>query len=141
MKENEVAKRLERPDPLIAVVGATDSPGKYGGIIYRNLKAKGFRVVGVNPRATSVDGDAVFASLADLPVEPDIVDVVVPARIGLGLIDQVEAMEDGAIWFQPGAEDTAIRERLRTSPVPSLVDACIMVVARPRADVNRPGDH
>lgn len=132
MKENDVIERLTRDDPLIAVVGATDTPGKYGGIIYRHLKAKGFRVVGVNPRSTTVDGDPVFASLADLPEEPDIVDVVVPARVGLGLIDQVEAMDDGAIWFQPGAEDDAVRDRLRQSSVPSIVDACIMVVARPR---------
>ena len=28
----------------LAVVGATDDPAKFGGRIYRDLKAKGFRV-------------------------------------------------------------------------------------------------
>jgi uncharacterized protein len=132
MNTNKVVQRLERDDPLIAVVGATDTPGKYGGIIYRNLKEKGFRVVGVNPRAASVDGDPAYASLADLPEEPDIVDVVVPPRVGIDLIDDVAALEDGAIWFQPGAESDAIREKLNSSDLPSIVDACIMVLARPR---------
>ena len=132
MNQNEVVERLEREDPLIAVVGATNSPGKYGGIIYRDLKAKGFRVVGVNPRTASVDGDPTYPTLADLPETPDIVDVVVPARIGLGLIDEVEALDDSSIWFQPGAEDGAVRARLETSRIPSIVDACIMVLAKSR---------
>jgi predicted CoA-binding protein len=56
----------------------------------------------------------------------------VPSRVGIDLIDDVEALEDGAIWFQPGAESDAIREKLNSSDLPSIVDACIMVVARPR---------
>ncbi len=44
---------LASTDIDIAVVGATDSPGKYGGIIYRDLKGLGYRVRAVNPnRAT-----------------------------------------------------------------------------------------
>lgn len=132
MTHNTVADRLNRDDPLIAVVGATDSPGKYGGVIYRHLKAKGFRVVGVNPGRSTVDGDPVYASLADLPEEPDIVDVVVPPEVTLGLIDEVEHLKDSSIWVQPGAEDDSVRARLAASDVPSLLDACIMVVSRPR---------
>ena len=66
-----VAERLTLPDPLIAIVGATDSPGKYGGIIYRDMKAKGYRVVGVNPGRSTVDGDKTYPTLADLPEKPD----------------------------------------------------------------------
>ena len=62
-----VSERLHLPDPLVAIVGATDAPGKYGGIIYRDLKAKGYRVVGVNPGRTMVDGDVVYPDLASLP--------------------------------------------------------------------------
>ncbi len=132
MTQNEVIARLERDDPLIAVVGATDSPGKYGGVIYRHLKRKGFRVVGVNPGRDTVDGDPVYPSLSDLPEEPDIVDVVVPPNVTLDVIDEVEAMADGAIWVQPGAENEKVREKLVRSSVPSIVDACIMVVSRSR---------
>ena len=62
-----VSERLRLPDPLVAIVGATDARGKYGGIIYRDLKAKGYRVVGVNPGRESVDGDPVYPDLASLP--------------------------------------------------------------------------
>lgn len=129
---NEVALRLDRADPLIAVVGATDHPGKYGGIIYRNLKAKGYRVVPVNPGRATVDNDQSFASLSDLPEPPDIVNVVIPPDRTLPLLDDVAEIDDGAVWIQPGAADDAVRERVRELGLPSLIDACIMVIARER---------
>lgn len=132
MNKQEVIDRLDLDDPLIAVVGATDSPGKYGGIIYRHMKAKGFRVVGVNPSRSTVDGDVAYASLADLPEEPDIVDVVVPPSVTMDIIDQVAAMDDAAIWVQPGAEDDAVVKKLTETDIPSIADACIMVVSRSR---------
>ena len=35
---------LKKPDATIAVVGATDDEKKYGYVIYRDLKRKGYRV-------------------------------------------------------------------------------------------------
>lgn len=130
---NEVADRLNRDDPLIAVVGATDAPGKYGGIIYRNLKRKGYRVVGINPGRSQVDGDPAYPSLADLPEMPDIVNVVIPPRRTLVLLDDVAKLDDPAVWIQPGAADEAVHARVAELGLPSLIDACIMVIARPRA--------
>ncbi len=128
-----VSARLELPDPLIAVVGATDSPGKYGGIIYRNLKAKGYRVVGVNPQRDQVDGDQAYRSLDELPETPDIVNIVVPPQRTLGVLDQAAALGDVAVWIQPGAADMTVRSRARELGIPVLIDACIMVQTRSRA--------
>jgi predicted CoA-binding protein len=127
-----VSTRLGLPDPLIAVVGATDSPGKYGGTIYRDLKAKGYRVVAVNPLRATVDGDEAFKSVSDLPEAPDIINVVVPPRRTLRVLDQAALLDDVAVWVQPGAANAEVRERIAELGIPALVDACIMVEARPR---------
>jgi len=115
------------------VVGATDHPGKYGGVIYRNLKAKGYRVVPVNPLRDSVDGDRCYGTLADLDQTPDIVNVVVPPVRTMRVVEQVASMDDVAIWIQPGAADAAVRARVDELDIPSLIDACIMVQARVRS--------
>jgi hypothetical protein len=125
-----VASRLALPDPLIAVVGATDNPGKFGGKIYRDLKAKGYRVVAVNPGRATVDGDEAFRSVADLPEPPDIVNVVVPPPRTLRVLDDVADLDDAAVWIQPGAADKAVRERVIELGILALIDACIMVQAR-----------
>ena len=128
-----VLERLDLPDPLIAVVGATDHPRKYGGVIYRNLKAKGYRVVPVNPLRDRVDGDRCYSTLADLEETPDIVNVVVPPVGTMHVIEQAAAMDDVAVWIQPGAADAAVRAQVDGLGIPSLIDACIMVQARVRS--------
>lgn len=129
---NPVAARLELDDPLIAVVGATDSPGKFGGIIYRHLKAKGYRVVPINPWRDEVDGDPTYASVSDLDEAPDIIDVVVPPGRTLSLLDEFASVEGAGVWIQPGAADRSVREKVSTLGVDVLIDACIMIVAPSR---------
>lgn len=125
-----VTERLDLPDPLIAVVGATDHPGKYGGAIYRDLKAKGYRVVAVNPLRESVDGDPCYHTLMDLDEVPDIVNIVVPPARTMRVVEQAAALGDTAVWIQPGAADAAVRKRVKELGLVSLIDACIMIRAR-----------
>ncbi len=127
-----VLARLALPDPVIAIVGATDSPGKYGGKIYRDLKSKGFRVVAINPGRDTVDGDPAFGSLADLAERPDIVNIVIPPAATLKLLDEVAEIPDVAVWIQPGAADAAVRLRVAELDLLALIDACIMVETRAR---------
>jgi len=128
-----VVAKLDLDDPLIAVVGATDSPGKYGGIIYRHLKAKGYRVVPINPHRDEVDGDRTYPSVSDIDESPDIIDVVVPPARTLSLLDEFATMEDAGIWIQPGAANGAVRDKASELSVDVLIDECIMVVAPARA--------
>ncbi len=128
----DVLSRLDG-DPLIAVVGATDAPGKYGGVIYRHLKKKGYRVVAVNPSRSTVDGDATAATVADVEPQPDIVNVVVPPARTLAVLDEVAALDDGVVWIQPGAADNAVRTKVDALGLPAIIDACIMVVSQPRS--------
>src|SRR3970282_380824 len=94
---------LSEPGASIAVIGATDRPGKYGGIIYRDLKRKGFEVFAVNPYRETVDGDPFWKSVKDLPEAPTIADFVIPARRGLQVLDECEEAGILNIWLQPGA--------------------------------------
>jgi predicted CoA-binding protein len=116
----DLTQLLASTDITIAVVGATDSPGKYGGIIYRDLKSLGYGVRAVNPNRTTVDGDECYPNLAALPEVPDIIDVAREA-VSLGYRN---------LWLQPGAEGPALEEFLRRNQVHFLADSCIMVSSR-----------
>lgn len=121
---------LAEPGTSLAVIGATDRPGKYGGIIYRDLKAKGFLVYAVNPYRTEVDGDQCWKSVKDLPQTPTIAVFVVPARRGIDVLAECAEMGIENIWVQPGAASPAFMEALEAGPFTYLVDACVMVRAR-----------
>ncbi len=127
---NDIAALLNEPGTTVAVVGATDSPGKYGGIIYRDLKAKGFTVFAVNPARTTVDGDPAYPSLADLPEAPTIVNYVTPAPTTLSVLATAKEMGMMRAWVQPGAEDERVMAYLDEDRFDYLARACIMVESR-----------
>lgn len=121
---------LSEPGTSIAVIGATDHPTKYGGIIYRDMKGKGFPVFAVNPYRDSVDGDPCWAKVTDLPETPTIAVFVVPARTGLQVLDDCAEAGVRNIWIQPGAFSDELRAALESGPFEWLAEACVMVRAR-----------
>lgn len=112
------------------MIGATDRPGKYGGIIYRDLKRKGYKVFAVNPYRETVDGDPCWKSVKDLPEVPTIADFVIPAKRGLLVADECEEAGILNIWLQPGAESQELMDKLDAGPFTWLAFACIMVRTR-----------
>ena len=124
---------LEDPATSIAVVGAGDDPAKWGGRIYRNLKAKGFRVLAVNPGRAVVDGDPCYPSVTDLPEDPTIVDIVVPPPVTRQVLRQCLDHGLRRVWVQPGAEDDEVLAFLAAHDFTYRAGQgdCIMVAARP----------
>ncbi len=121
---------LADPASLIAVIGATDTPGKYGGIIYRDLRSRGHRVVAVNPRRQTVAGDPAYPDLASLPERPDVVNLVVPPHIGEEIVEGWAALGGESVWFQPGAYDSRLVRRAAEAGMDVVEGDCIMVVSR-----------
>jgi len=127
---DDFADLLTDPATSIAVVGATDDPAKFGGRIYRDLKRKGFRAFAVNPGRATVDGDACYPSLADLPEMPVIVNLVVPPSVGLEVLHECAALGLQRVWVQPGAENDDLVAFITQSGLTARVDDCIMVRTR-----------
>ncbi|HJS75177.1 MAG TPA: CoA-binding protein [Vicinamibacteria bacterium] len=128
----DIASLLGEEGTTIAIVGATDNPSKYGYVIYRDLKRKGYRVYPVNPGRATVDSDPAYRNLASLPVKPTIVNFVVPPKVAAAVLQ--ESLELGLknIWLQPGAESPENLAFLQENGFNYLANACIMVESRSR---------
>ncbi len=126
----DLTPTLLEPDSTLAIIGATDTPGKYGGIIYRDMKAKGFTVFAVNPGRDTVDGDPCYHSVNDLPETPTIAVFVVPAPRGVRVLEQCREAGIRNIWIQPGAFSSAFRSALDGDDFDWVAEACVMVRAR-----------
>jgi predicted CoA-binding protein len=90
-----------------AVVGVSADETKFGTRVWRALKAHGRRADGVNPRLPALDGEPLYADLADLPDRPEAVGVVVPPALARGVLETCVRLGIRQVWFQPGAEDPA----------------------------------
>lgn len=130
-----ISTLLNEGDPVIAIVGATDNPEKYGNRIYRDLKGKGFRVYPVNPTKDTVDGDAAYADLGDVPETPDIVNFVVPPPRTLRILQRAKELGLTNVWIQPGAEDEDVMHYLADNDFDYLANACIMVQSRRHSEI------
>jgi len=126
----DIATLLDEPNVKIAIVGATDNPAKYGYVIYKDLKRKGYEVFPVNPGRETVDGDRAFSSLAALPAKPTIVNLVVPPEITLKILKECLQLKLYNVWIQPGAENPAVLRFLQENHFNYLANACIMVQSR-----------
>jgi acetyl coenzyme A synthetase (ADP forming)-like protein len=74
----------------VALIGASDRPGKIGHAVLQNLLAADFngRLYAINPSSTSVGGVPTFASILEIPEPVDVAIVVRPADEVPGLVEE-----------------------------------------------------
>jgi acetate---CoA ligase (ADP-forming) len=81
---------LFRPSS-VAVIGASNRPGKVGTSLFRNILQAGFRGVAypVNPSWKSVSGVRCYPSVSALPEPPELAVVIVPAAGVPEVVDEL----------------------------------------------------
>lgn len=74
----------------VAVVGASEKPGKVGRVVLENILRSGFpgRVYPVNPNHDTVLDLTCYASVSDLPEAPDLAVIIVPAPLVRGVLEE-----------------------------------------------------
>src|SRR5262249_30552911 len=74
----------------VAIVGASEVPGKVGTMLFSNMLAAGYRggLYAVNPKYPSVSGVACYPSVAKVPAPVDLAVIATPARTVPGVIDE-----------------------------------------------------
>jgi len=120
-----IAALLEKYKTL-AVVGLSSKSSRPSHGVAAYMKARGYRIIPVNPKETAVLGEKAYASLDEVP---DPVEIVVIFRRPEHVPEVVKsAIRKGAkvIWMQEGVahEDAARRARARGLEV--VEDRCIL---------------
>ena len=115
---------------VIVIVGASDNREKYGNIIYRELRASGYKVIPVNPKADMVEGDKCYHSLSEIPVKVDVVDTVVPPHITEQIVKECKEIGINKVWMQPGSESEKAIIFCKDNGIEVVYDNCIMVQRR-----------
>ena len=113
-----------------AVVGASRDRDKYGNIVYRELRSRGFRVFAVNPMAQTIEGDPCYPTLADLPERVEGAVIVVPPDQTERTVRTAVAAGIRTVWMQPGAESEDAIRICEENGLCAIHNACVLVVLR-----------
>ena len=119
-----------------AVIGVSASRRKFGNVVYRTMREKGFTVYPVHPNLERVEGDACLHSVSELPPEvASMITVVQPAQTE-AVVREARAKEIEAIWMQPGSEsETAIAEA-KSAGRTVIHGQCILMFLEPVTSVH-----
>jgi predicted CoA-binding protein len=109
-----------------AVVGASDDPAKFGHRIFKVLRDFGHEVYPIHPTLEEIDGVKCYARLSDLPVVPEVIDMVVNPRIGRRVFDEIAALGVRYVWMQPGTRSDEIRAFAKEKSI-TLIEDCVLV--------------
>ena len=113
-----------------AVVGATNNTDKFGYKIYKALKEAGYQVYPVNPGITEILGDTCYPALKDLPAVPEVVNVVVPPKVGEQIIGHCAELGIQYVWLQPGANAASVVDAAQKLGLTVVDQNCVLVELR-----------
>lgn len=123
-----IVKHYLENSKVIAVVGLSDREETTSNRVSKEMQARGYRIIPVNPRAagSQIFGETVYASLKDIPFPVDIVDVYRRSEFLPDVARDFLEADANIFWAQLGLENEEAEQILREAGREDIVmDRCI----------------
>ena len=111
---------------VVAVIGASSDPRKFGNRAVRAFRRQGYTVVPINPNRTRIEGLQAYASVLDVPGAIDIATFYVPPGVGARVIQDVAKKEIPEVWLNPGSESEELVRLARSLKVEPIIACSIL---------------
>lgn len=114
-----------------AVVGVSRTPRKFGSIVFREMKKRGFVVHPVTPHMETLDGQRCYASVSALPAEVQSVIVVVHPEETERVLAACKTHGIRNIWLQQGAESDKAIAYAQENGLNLMYGSCVLMFLEP----------
>jgi predicted CoA-binding protein len=114
----------------IAVIGLSEITSKPSHYVSEYMQQQGYKIYPVNPSIPDVLGERSYASLSDLPVKPDIVNVFRLPKFIPAIVDEMLQLGLPNLWVQQGIINLEAAARAEAGGIHVVMDRCIMVEHR-----------
>jgi len=111
----------------IAMVGLSSNPFRPSHFAAIYMIAQGYDVVPVNPREQQVLGRRSYASLLDVPVPIEIVDIFREPSAVPPIVEEAIACKAKVIWMQLGVIHEVAAARARAAGLDVVMDRCVKI--------------
>lgn len=128
MYSDQMLKDVLNRAKSVAIVGVSAKQVRPSYFVARYLQLKGYRIVPVNPGLAGQElfGETVYATLADIPFDVDMVDVFRRSDAVPAIVDEALARWPSlqTIWMQLGVEHSEAAEVARARGVTVIENRC-----------------
>jgi predicted CoA-binding protein len=87
-------------------------------------------VIPVNPSIEFALGEKAYASLAELPEKPDLVNVFRLAKFIPAIVDEMIELQLSALWVQQGIVHAEAAAKAEAHGIRVVMDRCLMTESR-----------
>ena len=123
--------KTSRENPrTIAVIGLSEVTSKPSHYVSAYMQQHGYKIYPINPSISEVLGEKSYASLSDLPIKPDIVDVFRLPKFIPDIVDEMLQLDLPNLWVQQGIINLEAAARAEAGGIHVVMDHCIMVEHR-----------
>jgi len=130
--ESDPIAELLQHAKTIAVVGLSNSPLRPSHGVSAYMQTQGYRIIPVNPQIREALGETAYASLFDVPVKIDIVNIFRRPEFVGEIVEQAIQLQVPAIWMQEEVINEAAAEKARQRGIFVIMDRCILKEHRAR---------
>jgi hypothetical protein len=114
----------------IAVIGLSEVPAKPSHYVSAYMQQRGYKIYPINPSIPEVLSEQSYASLADLPIKPDIVNVFRLPKFIPAIVDEMLQLGLPNLWLQQGIVNLEAAARAEAGGIHVVMDRCIMIEHR-----------
>lgn len=128
--DDEILALILARSHAVAVVGASPSPDRTShAVSIWLMNNTPFEIYLVNPRAgdADIEGHGFYASLADVPVKPDIVVAFRKGEDMPPVADDAVAADAAVLWMQLGIQNELAAATARAAGVEVIENRCIKI--------------
>ena len=111
----------------VAILGASNDPGRFSNKAFLLLKKHEYDVVPVNPKLISINNIPVFSSLDLIKIPIHTLTVYVNAEISKALLPQMIRLKPNRVIFNPGSENPELEKKLVDAGI-KVINACTLVL-------------
>src|SRR3954470_11054592 len=120
-------RRILATSKVIAVVGLSGDWFRPSYFAAKYMQEHGYTIIPVNPRYPEILGQKCYASLKQIPLKVDIVDVFRKTADVPPIADEAIAIGAKVLWQQLGVNNVEAVKKAEAAGLETVVDRCVKI--------------
>ena len=109
----------------IAVVGLSPKESRPSHRVAKHMQKFGYKIIPVRPAVSEILGEKAYASLQEIPIHVDLVNVFRASKYVAKITEQCIDKNIGAMWLQEGIIDQESANKACSKNMFMIMDKCI----------------